>query len=100
VKSASSRRPTLPAGRNWTTTRLIRYDKRNRPYNANAGPVRNAKMVAAGDDMCLAFPRAISASKETKDCVRRGIAAGIRINLIDSDRAEPERLSAGDARLR
>ncbi len=49
----------------------IRYDKRNRPYNANAGPVRNAEMVAAGAEMCLAFHRAIGVSKGTKDCTRR-----------------------------
>src|SRR4051794_19861676 len=41
---------------------VIRYDKRNRPYNANAGPIRNAEMVAAGAGMCLAFHRAISSS--------------------------------------
>ena len=43
---------------------VIRYDKRNRPYNANAWPIRNAEMVAAAAGMCLAFHRAISASKE------------------------------------
>src|SRR4051812_10496453 len=42
---------------------VIRYDKRTRPYNANAGPIRNAEMVAAGAKMCLAFHRAISSSK-------------------------------------
>jgi hypothetical protein len=78
---------------------VIRYDNRNRPYNANAGPIRNAEMVAAGAEMCLAFHRAISASKETKDCARRAIAAGIPTYLIDSERAEPKRLRAGDARL-
>jgi hypothetical protein len=79
---------------------VIRYDKRNRPYNANAGPIRNAEMVAAGAEMCLAFHRAISASKDTKDCARRAIAAGMPTYLIDSKRAEPKRLMAGDARLR
>jgi hypothetical protein len=79
---------------------VIRYDKRNRPYNANAGPIRNAEMVAAGADLCLAFHRAISSSKGTKDCARRAIAAGIPTYLIDSERAEPRRLKAGDVRLR
>lgn len=78
---------------------LIRYDKRNRPYNANAGPVRNAEIVATGAEMCLAFHRAIGASKGTKDCVRRAIGAGIPTYLVDSERAEPRRLRAGDARL-
>jgi len=79
---------------------VIRYDKRNRPYNANAGSVRNAEMVAAGAEMCIAFHRAISASKGTKDCARRAIEAGIPTYLINSDAAEPKRLLAGDARLR
>jgi hypothetical protein len=47
---------------------VIRYDKRNRPYNANAGPIRSGEMVAAGAEMCLAFHRAISASNGTKAC--------------------------------
>lgn len=79
---------------------VIRYDKRNRPYNANAGPIRNQAMVDAGAQMCLAFHRAISASKGTKDCARRAIAAGIPTYLINSEAAEPKRLRAGDARLR
>lgn len=77
----------------------IRYDKRNRPYNANAGPVRNAEIVAAGARLCLAFHRAISASRGTKDCARRAIEAGIPTYLIDSERAEPKRLRSEDARL-
>jgi hypothetical protein len=79
---------------------VIRYDRRNRPYNANAGPIRNAEMVAAGAEMCLAFHRAIFASKGTKDCARRAIAAGIPTYLINSEAAEPSRLRDGDARLR
>ena len=83
-----------------TPEAVIRYDKRNRPYNANAGPIRNAEMVAAGAGMCIAFHRAISASKGTKDCARRAIVAGIPTYLINSDAAEPKRLLAGDERLR
>ena len=79
---------------------VIRYDQRNRPYNANAGPIRNQAMVDAGAEMCLAFHRAISASKGTKDCARRAIAAGIPTYLIASEAAEPKRLVPGDARLR
>lgn len=79
---------------------VIRYDKRNRPYNANAGPIRNAEMVATGADLCVALHRAISASKGMKDCARRAIAAGIPTYLIDSERAEPRRLRVGDARLK
>jgi hypothetical protein len=65
-----------------------------------AGPVRNAEMIAAGAEMCLPFHRAISTSKGTKDCARRAIEAGIPTYLIDSERAEPMRLRAGDARLK
>lgn len=79
---------------------VIRHDKQGRAYNANAGPIRNAEMVAAGADLCLAFHRAISASKGTKDCARRAIEAGIPTYLIDSEKAEPKRLLAGDARLK
>jgi hypothetical protein len=50
--------------------------------------------------MCLAFFRATSSSKCTKDCARHAIAAGIPTNLIDSERPEPRRLKEGDARLR
>src|SRR5262245_38470256 len=78
---------------------VIRYYKRNRPDTANAGPVRNAEMVAAGAEMCLAFHRAISASKGTKDCARRAIAAGISTYLIATEAAEPKRLIAGDSSL-
>ena len=57
-------------------------------------------MVAAGAGMCLAFPRAISASKGTKDCARQAIEAGIPTYLIDSEAAKPKRLLAGDPRLK
>jgi len=79
---------------------VIRYHANRQPYNANAGPIRNAEMVAAGAGLYVAFHRAISASKGTKDCARRAIEAGIPTYLIDSDMAEPKRLLAGDARLR
>jgi hypothetical protein len=79
---------------------VIRQDSRGRSYNANAGPIRNQEMIDAGAEMCLAFHRAISASKGTKDCARRAIAAGIRTYLVASDQVEPRRLTAGDSRLR
>ena len=50
---------------------------RTHTFNANAGPIRNAEMVALGAEMCLAFHRAIAASRGTKDCARRALAAGI-----------------------
>jgi hypothetical protein len=79
---------------------VIRYRANRQAYNANAGPIRNPEMVAAGAGLCIAFHRAISSSKGTKDCVRRAIEAGIPTYLINSEAAEPKRLLAGDARLR
>jgi hypothetical protein len=79
---------------------VIRYRANGTSYNANAGPIRNQEMVDAGTEMCIAFHQAISASKGTKDCVRRAIAASIPTYLINSDAAEPKLLGAGDARLR
>jgi hypothetical protein len=79
---------------------VIRYRANRTSYNANAGPIRNQEMVDLGADLCIAFHRAISASKGTKDCARRAIEAGIPTYLINSDAAEPKRLMAGDARLR
>jgi hypothetical protein len=78
---------------------VVKYDWRRHPYNANAGPERNAEMVAAGADMCVAFHRFLTESRVTKDCVRRAIEAGIPTYLIDSDKAEPRRLRADDGRL-
>jgi hypothetical protein len=69
-------------------------------YNANAGPIRNAAMVAAGARMCVAFHRFLRQSRGTKDCVRRAIEARIPTYLVDSKEARPRRLRAGDARLR
>ena len=38
--------------------------------------------------------------KEAMDCARRAITARMPTCLIDSERVEPKRLKAGDARLR
>jgi hypothetical protein len=81
----------------WQTGRTPKDGTR---YNANAGPTRNAEMVAAGAEMCIAFHRRLAWSRGTKDCVRRAIAAEIPTYLIDSEQARPRRLRAGDARLR
>jgi hypothetical protein len=78
---------------------VILYDRRKHAYNANAWPVRNAEMVAAGAEMCIVFHRFLTASRGTKDCVCRTIAAGIPTYLIDSEKAEPRRVREGDGRL-
>jgi hypothetical protein len=69
-------------------------------HGKRAGPLRNQAMVDAGADLCLACHRAITASKGTKDCVRRAMAAGIPTYLIDSERGEPKRLRGDDERLK
>jgi hypothetical protein len=79
---------------------VIRENNYGVRYNANAGPIRNAEMVAAGAGMCVAFHRFLRQSRGTKDCVRRAIEAGIPTYLVDSEEARPRRLRAGDARLR
>ena len=48
-----------------------------------AGPERNQRMVEAGADVCIAFPRA--GSKGTWDCVRRAQAAQIRTLIYTSE---------------
>jgi hypothetical protein len=78
---------------------VVKYDRRRHPYNANAGPERNAEMVAAGAEMCVALHRFLASSKGTKDCVRRAIEAGIPTYLIDSEAPVPRRLRADDGRL-
>jgi hypothetical protein len=78
---------------------IVRVNKDGLRYNANAGPIRNGEMVAAGADMCVAFHRFLTESRVTKDCVRRAIEAGIPTYLIDSEKAEPRRLREGDGRL-
>ncbi len=42
-----------------------------------AGPLRNARMVAAGADLAIAVHPDLTNSKGTLDCVRRALAAGI-----------------------
>jgi hypothetical protein len=79
---------------------VIRQNKDGLRYNANAGPIRNAEMVAAGAGMCVVFRRFLARSQGTKDCARRAIEVGIPTYLIDSKAARPRRLRAGDARLR
>jgi hypothetical protein len=45
---------------------VIRENKYGVRYNANAGPIRNAEMVAAGAGMCVAFHRFLARSNVAK----------------------------------
>lgn len=58
-------------------------------YSANAGPIRNSRMVAKGADFALAFSKNLAASKGTSDCVKKCFAAGIPVYLVDGEDAEP-----------
>ena len=58
------------------------------PFPANwealgkiAGPYRNSLMVAAGADVCLAFPT--GESRGTWDCVRKAEDAGIPVKVFE-----------------
>lgn len=48
-------------------------------HGKGAGPRRNAEMVAAGADVCLAFP--IGASPGTRGCIRLAKQAGIPVTV-------------------
>jgi SLOG family YspA-like protein len=49
-------------------------------YGAAAGPRRNARMVARGADICLAFP--MVGSRGTWNCVELARLAGIEVRII------------------
>jgi hypothetical protein len=78
---------------------IVRVNKDGLRYNARAGPIRNAEMVRAGAEMCIAFHRRLGFSRGAKDCVRRAIEAGIPTYPIDSENAVPKRLRADGVRL-
>lgn len=54
-------------------------------HGCAAGPLRNAEMVAAGADICLAFP--IGPSPGTRDCIARAEAAGIPVVIHEGSEA-------------
>ena len=45
---------------------------------AKAGPERNAKMIASGADLVVAFP----GGRGTADCVKKALAAGIPVREV------------------
>lgn len=50
-------------------------------YCPSAGPRRNAAMVGAGADLCLAFP--LGRSYGTRGCMRLAAAVGIEVRVIE-----------------
>jgi hypothetical protein len=65
---------------------IEKHDAQWHVYGRRAGHARNARMVLAGADICVARP--IGASRGTRDCMRLAAAAGIPIlNLSDGEAA-------------
>jgi hypothetical protein len=56
-------------------------------------------MVDKGAGLCIAVHRFLQKSKGTKDCCLQALAAGNPTGLIDSEDAEPVRLTAEDPRV-
>ena len=75
-----------------------RFDADWKRLGPRAGPARNAAMIVAGADLCIAVHPNIDVSRGTKDCVRQALAAGIPTWLIESDdpRCKPIRLGTAD----
>jgi hypothetical protein len=59
-----------------SSPRYRRVNVESHTHNANAGPIRNAAMVATRTFTSLAVHRVPSASKGSKDCSRQVIVAG------------------------
>lgn len=73
-----------------------RFEADWKTLGKRAGPSRNADMVAAGADLCIAVHPNLAASKGTRDCVRQAFAAGIPVWLIETEDCKPIRLSSMD----
>lgn len=50
-------------------------------HGRRAGPIRNAEMVQAGADVCLAFP--LGQSRGTRGCIRLAELAGIPVHVYE-----------------
>jgi ABC-type sugar transport system substrate-binding protein len=72
--------------------KVLRFPADWEKYGKGAGPRRNAEMVAAGADFAIAIHKSLTRSRGTKDAVRRCLAAGIPVWLIDSEDGEPRRV--------
>ncbi len=53
-----------------------------------AGPIRNGEMIAAGAAMVIACHRNLAGSRGTRDCVKRALAAGIPVWLVEDDKSD------------
>lgn len=61
-------------------------------HGKRAGPLRNQEMINEGADFVIAVHRSLAWSRGTGDLVRRALAAGIPVYLIDGEDAEPRRI--------
>jgi hypothetical protein len=68
-------------------------------FKERAGPLRDARMVKLGADLCIVVHRNLAASSDTKNCAAQSIVAGIPTYLIDADEGVPIKLEADDPRL-
>jgi hypothetical protein len=58
-------------------------------YGKRAGHLRNARMVAAGADLLVAFYQESALNKGTKDCCDQAHAAGIEVRPYPQDAWKP-----------
>jgi hypothetical protein len=61
-------------------------------HGKRAGPIRNQAMVDAGAEFVIAVHRSLAWSRGTGDLVRRALAAGIPVYLIDGEDVVPRRI--------
>jgi ABC-type sugar transport system substrate-binding protein len=61
-------------------------------HGKRAGPLRNQEMVDAGAEFVIAVHRSLAWSRGTGDLVRRALAAGIPVYLIDGEDVVPRRI--------
>lgn len=76
----------------WFPVKHETFNAQWKLHGKAAGPRRNAEMIAAGADLCIAVHKNILDSKGTKDCVIRAYAAGIPVWLVQGD-GKPKRLT-------
>lgn len=57
---------------------VVKYRADGLPYNANAGPERNSRMVASGLDGLISFPGGWG----TADMTMKALAAGVKVMQV------------------
>jgi hypothetical protein len=75
---------------------VLRQDRRNVYYNANAASIRDAEMVEAGADVCLVVHRDIRLGKSARECAMLAIRAAIPTYLIEDEEVRPRRIRISD----